>query len=236
MKKKMLVAATTLAMLVPSLSHQALAQTNESNITVYEKIQASNLTDEEKNQLTKDGKVIQALDPAEVEKALGSKRIEITSEEGEKTITFDDGSAIVVSLGTSANPALNSDPESIQTAKYTGKVTGALSYKIVSWTGVTLLTYTMFQDAVTDGTRLTSFEPSPYSAIKPTPILNLWELVAEIPTNRASGTGCVATMNPKFKFGVSDFISFDSLNIKGTLIIKGDGNYSGYWENLDKKI
>lgn len=233
MKKKLVVAATALSLLVPSLSHSVSAQTNESNASLYEQIQSANLTAEEKNQLTKDGKVIQAIDPQEIKKAL-NKRIEMTSGEEAKEIVFDDGSAIVISIGEApVSVATDSNSSAaLQPAKYVGNVRGATEYKIVSWTGVTLMTYTMYQDAVTNGEKLTSWEPSPTSSIDPTPLLNLWELVSEIPSVRPSGTGCVATMNPKFKFGVSDFINIKSLSLKGTLVMYGDGTYKGFWEVL----
>ncbi|TPG69751.1 hypothetical protein EEL32_09990 [Brevibacillus laterosporus] len=184
-----------------------------------------NLTDEEKTQIVeehilKNGKLIQALDSKEIEKAMNT-----IQSEGNERFVFEDGSSISINTGAETTSSQTLVPnKSDSTSSKTAKV----DYLIESWTGLDLAEYTLYQDFKYDGKKVKSWS-TPYSKYWALPVISQWQLVSE---NYNTDTDAVTTGGSKFRFGLWEIATFQTISVKGTLELYKDGTYKGWFKTL----
>lgn len=193
----------------------------------------------DKANIMKNGKLAKTLDQKEVEKVLkNGLTVEghITSKQSASfKHMFDDGSSMTVTTklvpksGPGRNGAIGAASIGID---YVGSVTGETTFLGESWTGLDLFEYTMYQDARVDGTKVTWYENIPYTDFWALPILSFWELSSEALAVTPSGNDIISTASTKFKFGIWELVTVQTISVKGNLTIKGNGSYSGSWRTL----
>lgn len=196
--------------------------------------------DSDVTKLSKNGRLMKSLDGNEVGKALAELKVEGNLQNGKESIKshyFDDGSKITVTSSVTSSSPFSVAPEVTEGGGGGGvvrDVTGTTTYSAYSWTGLKMWSYTLNQRAKVNGSYVTWYEPIPYTSYNNS-LLSYWHVDSEalgVSYQSGGNYSILAMANAKFSFGFKDFVSVQSWNLKGSLVIYSTGSYSGSWTKL----
>ncbi|ARU62929.1 hypothetical protein CBW65_19545 [Tumebacillus avium] len=186
--------------------------------------------------------IIKALTPKEVEKVFNggfAAKGKISDKQPSKVQhQFNDGSSIEVVAGLryqehGVAPEADADPGDGGSGPVRD-VTGYATYNAYSWTGAKMWSYSMYQDAKVDGSRVTWYEAVPYTSYWNSPV-SYWHIDSEalgVGYGSSGNYSTLSTTSAKFSFGFRDFINPQTWSIKGNIIIYGTGDFIGSFTKL----
>ncbi|MGX9708511.1 hypothetical protein [Laceyella tengchongensis] len=225
MKNRLSLMATTLALTLSIFSFTPITSAEENNLDP---------------NIFKDGQLAKALDSKEINKVM-ENGLQVEGKLGDDSsnaYTFDDGSTLEMKTELEDKGEVvskDSGGEVVNVTRGERSVTGKTTYTAKSWTGMKLWTYTLYLDARVNGSRVTWFEGVPSSSHSSGSMLNWWRLDSEAlgVTYSADKKTAIATTSAKFSYGIRDVVNVQTLSLKGTLYVYGNGTYKGVWKRLN---
>ncbi|ATO51421.1 hypothetical protein P4V86_05240 [Brevibacillus laterosporus] len=235
MKKSFISSIAMSAVLVTGLVQPTFATESETRLTIPQNTEGLSAL-MQSGAINEDGTIIQALRADEIKKALANDGMETSGKiDGVKAIKvheFEDGSKIRVTTHMITEPSPNRGISTQAKEEKEEKVTGYTTYTLESAIGVELWTYTLYQKVKIKKERVTWYEKNPYTKWKTSNILNAWHLDHETYHNDPEGNDVRAIVNSKLSWGIRDIINLQNISLRGELLVRGDGTYTGGWKEL----